>query len=89
MGNIQTENLDYAANGTQLNGYLASPPGSDGPNPGVIVIHEWWGLNDYIRSRANRLAELGYSALAIDMYGNGKTARPSRRGRGIDERRLK
>jgi dienelactone hydrolase len=42
--------------------------------PGVIVVHEWWGLNDYARSRARQLAELGYSAIAVDMYGTGKVA---------------
>lgn len=42
--------------------------------PGVIVVHEWWGLNDYARSRARQLAELGYSAIAVDMYGSGKVA---------------
>ncbi len=42
--------------------------------PGVIVVHEWWGLNDYARSRARLLAELGYSAIAVDMYGTGKVA---------------
>jgi dienelactone hydrolase len=42
--------------------------------PGVIVVHEWWGLNDYARSRARQLAELGYSSIAVDMYGTGKVA---------------
>lgn len=42
--------------------------------PGVIVVHEWWGFNDYARSRARLLAELGYSAVAVDMYGHGKVA---------------
>jgi len=44
------------------------------PKAGVIVIHEWWGLNDYARGRAKQLAELGYAAIAVDMYGNGKIA---------------
>jgi dienelactone hydrolase len=42
--------------------------------PGVIVVHEWWGLNDHARDRARRLAELGYSSIAVDMYGHGKVA---------------
>ncbi len=41
---------------------------------GVLVVHEWWGLNDYTRSRTKQLADLGYQALAVDMYGDGKTA---------------
>jgi dienelactone hydrolase len=41
---------------------------------GVVVVHEWWGMDDYTRSRARQLAEAGYSAVAVDMYGNGKVA---------------
>ncbi len=41
---------------------------------GVIVVHEWWGLNDYTRSRVKQLTELGYTAIAVDMFGDGKTA---------------
>lgn len=41
---------------------------------GVIVVHEWWGLNDYVRSRVKQLTDLGYQAVAVDMYGDGKTA---------------
>lgn len=53
-------------------GYLSLPEG-DGPHPGVILIHEWWGLNDHIRHWADRLAEAGYAAFAVDLYG-GETA---------------
>jgi dienelactone hydrolase len=45
-----------------------------GPAPAVIVVHEWWGLNDYARERARQLAEAGYTAIAVDMYGHGKVA---------------
>lgn len=41
--------------------------------PAVVVVHEWWGLNDYARKRAKMLAEAGYTAIAVDMYGHGKT----------------
>lgn len=44
------------------------------PNAAVIVVHEWWGLNDYARGRAKKLAEEGYTAIAVDMYGNGQVA---------------
>jgi dienelactone hydrolase len=44
------------------------------PGPGVIVVHEWWGLDDYARNRAHMLAEAGYTAFAVDMYGTGKVA---------------
>ncbi len=71
---IQTETVLYAANGTTLRGHFAYDANLEGERPGVIVVHEWWGLNDYIRARAQQLAELGFSALAIDMYGEGRTA---------------
>jgi dienelactone hydrolase len=71
---IDTETVTYAADGQQMNGYLAYDSSIDGQRPGVIVIHEWWGLNDYIKGRARMLAELGYTALALDMYGDGQTA---------------
>lgn len=70
---IVTSTLRYACDGTTLQGYLACPAG-DGPHPAVIVAHEWWGLDDYVRGRARMLAELGYTALAIDLYGEGRTA---------------
>ncbi len=71
---IQSETVTYAADGTTLTGYAAYDRNVAGPRPGVIVISEWWGLTDYIMRRARMLAELGYTALAIDMYGDGKTA---------------
>ncbi len=71
---IKGENIKYSANGTEMAGYLAYDENVKGKRPGVIVVHEWWGLNDYARMRAEMLAELGYTALAVDMYGSGKTA---------------
>ena len=71
---IKSQTLSYTADGDGLTGYMAYDDNSQSPRPGVMVIHEWWGLDDYIRTRADRLAELGYIALAIDMYGNGVTA---------------
>ncbi len=71
---IKTEQIQYEANGVKLNGYIAWDANQAGPRPGVIVVHEWWGQTDYIRSRARMLAELGYTGFAVDMYGNGKTA---------------
>lgn len=72
--NMHTETISYTANGTTLKGYLAYDQGADAERPGVLVVHEWWGLNDYIRRRARMLAELGYTALAVDMYGEGQIA---------------
>lgn len=67
------EVVKYSAGGTELVGWAEQGSG-DGPRPGVLVVHEWWGLNDYPKRRARELAELGYEALAVDMYGDGKTA---------------
>ena len=49
--------------------YLSMPEGASGPVPGVVVIHEWWGLNDHVKHWADRLADEGYAALAVDLYG--------------------
>jgi len=57
-----------------MKGYLAYPEDIKEKRPGVLVVHEWWGLNDYARNRARMLAELGYTAFAVDMYGDGKQA---------------
>lgn len=70
---IRTREIPYqAADGTALVGYYAYDDSLKGKRPGVVVVHEWWGLNDYARRRARELASLGYAALAIDMYGGGK-----------------
>jgi dienelactone hydrolase len=66
--------VSYEAGGTVMQGYLAWDDAVDGRRPGILVVHEWWGHNDYARKRAEMLAELGYAALAVDMYGDGKTA---------------
>ena len=71
---IHAEPVTYSAGDTTLRGYLATDTSKQGKRPGVLVVHEWWGLNDYIRHRARMLAELGYGALGIDMYGGGKAA---------------
>lgn len=74
MADIHDETVAYAAGDTTCKGVLAVDRGRSGKRPGVIVVHEWWGLNDYIRRRARMLAELGYVALAADIYGEGRTA---------------
>lgn len=66
--------VEYVADGVKMKGYLAYDDAIKGKRPGVLVVHEWWGLNDYAKKRANMLAEAGYVALAVDMYGDGKTA---------------
>jgi predicted methyltransferase/dienelactone hydrolase len=75
---IAGEEVTYKAGDTTLKGFLAWDRSRPGKRPGVIVVHEWWGHNEYARKRARMLAELGYTALAVDMYGDGKqTAHPS------------
>ncbi len=66
--------VTYTAQGVALKGYLAHDKDVQGKRPGVLVVHEWWGLNDYARKRARMIAQLGYTALAVDMYGGGKQA---------------
>ena len=66
---VVTETVTYATvDGEAVEGYLARPEGAEGPLPGIVVIHEWWGLNDNIRSMADQLAGEGYQALAVDLY---------------------
>lgn len=70
---LQTREITYAAaDGSALQAYYAWDDSVQGKRPGVLVVHEWWGLNDYARRRARELAALGYAALAIDMYGQGR-----------------
>jgi dienelactone hydrolase len=71
---VVSQELSYEVGGVKLVGYLAYDGATSGPRPGVLVVHEWWGHNDYARSRADMLAKLGYTALALDMYGDGKRA---------------
>lgn len=70
---LRHEVVHYHANGTTMDGYLAWDDSFEGKRPGILVVHEWWGLNDYARRRARMLAELGYTALAVDMYGKGRS----------------
>jgi dienelactone hydrolase len=65
--------VEYKAGDVILKGYIAYDNSIKGKRPGIIVVHEWWGLNDYPKKRAEMLAKLGYVAFAADMYGDGKT----------------
>ena len=73
IGLVEKE-VDYSADGTTLKGFLVYDGDIEGKRPGVLVVHEWWGHNDYARKRSRMLAELGYTAFALDMYGDGKQA---------------
>jgi dienelactone hydrolase len=69
---VKTKEIEYEHDGTKLKGLLVFDDAGTGKRPGVLVFHEWWGLNDYAKKRATMLAELGYVAFAADMYGDGK-----------------
>lgn len=68
------EEIDYHSGDTLFKGYITFDDSFEGKRPGILVVHEWWGHNDYARRRARMLAEVGYTALAVDMYGDGKQA---------------
>lgn len=72
--NIATSSVEYTSGNNTHKAYLAQDESIAAAKPGIILVHEWWGVNDHMRKRAHMLAELGYVALAIDMYGDGKEA---------------
>ena len=75
MADIRTEMVEFRSNGSTTPGFLARPQG-DGPFPGVIVIQEWWGLNDNIKDIAQRFANEGFAAFAPDLYHGRVTREP-------------
>lgn len=66
--------VTYKVDTLNMNSYIVYDEAKQGQRPAVLVIHEWWGLNDYAKRRAKQLAEMGYIAMAVDMYGNNRTA---------------
>lgn len=71
---LQSKTVDYQVGAKNFKGYLAWDDSFPGKRPGILVVHEFWGLNDYAKSRADQLAKLGYVAFAGDMFGDGKVA---------------
>ena len=71
---IVGKDISYRQGDTVMKGYIAYDDSIKEQRPGILVVHEWWGHNDYARKRADMLAKLGYTALAVDMYGDGKQA---------------
>ncbi|MCU0840907.1 MAG: dienelactone hydrolase family protein [Thiobacillaceae bacterium] len=71
---VRGQEIAYSDGNLTMKGYLAWDAAIQGKRPGVLVVHEWWGHNAYARKRADMLAKLGYLALAVDMYGDGRTA---------------
>lgn len=72
--NIKEDAVSYSGNGFSAKSYVTYDANKSGKRPAVLVVPEWWGLTDYPRTRAKMLAELGYVAMAVDMYGDGKVA---------------
>ena len=69
---VHTEKVEYRQGNTLLRGIFAWDDMAPGKRPGVLVVHEWWGLNKHARDQARRLAESGYVGFALDMFGKGK-----------------
>ena len=81
LAEVRSAPVAYSDGGENLTGYIYWNDAVEGKRPGVLVVHEWWGLNDYARKRAEMLAELGYVAFAVDMYGGDKvTTHPKQAG---------
>ena len=73
---VKTETLRFPSGQDTVSAYLAMP-GTPGRHPAIIVIHEWWGLNDWVKEQAQQLAGQGYLALAVDLYRGHSTADPA------------
>lgn len=71
---VTGKEVSYKAGDTVMKGWLAFDTAARSKRPGVLVVPEWWGANDYARKRARMLAEAGYVALVVDMFGNGENA---------------
>jgi dienelactone hydrolase len=78
---VNGKEVRYRSGDLEMHGWLATDESRSGKRPGVLVVHEWWGHNEYARSRAAQLAEQGYTVLAVDMFGKGrKTDHPKEAG---------
>ncbi len=68
---IQSKTIEYKQGDATLEGVLVWDDAVSGPRPGVLIVHQWLGLTDYEKHRAEQLAELGYVAFCADIYGKG------------------
>ena len=73
-GAIREEPVTYKAGDTAMKGFVVYDDSTAGKRPGIVVVHEWWGITPHVRTEARKLAGQGYTAFVADMYGNGKTA---------------
>src|SRR6266545_26651 len=87
LAEVKTQEIEYKQGDTPLMGFLAYDDAAKGKRPGVIVVHEWWGMNEHARNQAIRLAKAGYVAFALDMYGKGKVAKHPKNAQARSEER--
>lgn len=80
---IQKEEVNYYSENRLCKGYIAFDVNKNENLPVVIIVHEWWGLNEYARSRARQIAALGYFAFAVDLFGDGKLAHTPEEARAM------
>jgi len=71
---VREEPVTYKDGDTSLKGYVVYDDARKGRRPGILVVHEWWGITKHVRDSARDLASKGYTAFIVDMYGDGKTA---------------
>lgn len=69
MAEVKTQSVDYMAEGVTMEGYLAYDDAISGPRPGIMIAHDWMGLSDFTKKKAEQLAKEGYVAFAVDIYG--------------------
>ncbi|QSP95293.1 dienelactone hydrolase family protein [Marinobacter salinisoli] len=74
VAEMKTEIVDYQIGDETFSGFMAWDDSVQGKRPGILLVHEWWGHNDFVRDQAKKLARAGYTAFALDMYGKGKLA---------------
>lgn len=71
---LKEENITFKQDSTTMDAYVAYDSSTDKKRPGILVVPEWWGMNEYAKMRARKLADLGYIAMTVDIYGNGEIA---------------
>lgn len=88
MTDIHTQEVSYSADGVEMKAYMAWDSSKAGPRPGIVVVHEWWGCNEYAKRRARMLAGIGYTGLALDLYGYGRNAASPDEAAGLMNARI-
>ena len=71
---VKKDSVQYSSGPVNMNGYVAYNTSDETRKPVILIVHEWWGLNEYTKMRADQLADMGYLAMAVDLYGDGLQA---------------